>query len=276
MLHQSPEAAREGAAPINLADEFQVFDMLPARCIGHFVSDVRAMPRLRPGEVAVVDTRRQPARSGDVVLMTFGNDYRSIHQTNYRKFGGYTRDERGRRRRFAWWIDPVERPRDRNSLEHRCAAGAPLQMSDGPYTRARLEAATVGRIIGVLTPTAAAVFRETNADVVPPSPPEGFEPARFCLDLEAIGGSVVVDITSDRPVSFTVPACFFDCSEDERRARDEEVARLTSLARHEGAKASVRRYAIGIAGHIRREHPTGNWKMAGVVAIDRAACAPAA
>ena len=273
MLHQKPSDARSGAVPvIDLGRELQVFDALPPRCIAHMVEDGGCLPKLRPGEVVVVDPRQREVRSGAVVLVQWRPDAmrRSLLQTNYRRFGGRWRPvDGGKWKSRAWMVDPINRATSVADLDHRIAAGHATYLSDGPYTRERLKEATVGRVIGILTPAAAASLTRTEA-LPAPTAPAGFDPAVFCCGLSALGGSVMVELSDSPKVGFYIPAFFDYPRREDNEAAHAAADEISGLVRDVGVKACLRSFSIKVAREIRLARPTGEWSVDGVTVLDRA------
>lgn len=113
----------------------------------HFASDTAAYPTVRLGETVIFDPAQREPTNGALCVLEWSNGRRSLLMTSLRKAGG-----KGEMR---WWIDPINRPANREMLEQRLADNRPgnmLHTSDGPYTEDHLRKHLVGTAVGILAP----------------------------------------------------------------------------------------------------------------------------
>lgn len=116
----------------------------PEGMVQHLADGAAAYPLVRRGETVVVDLAQREPAHGALCLLEWNNGTRSILQTNLRALGGSTSP--------AWWVDPINRPVNREAMERLFRGGGMLFSSDGPYSFDHLREKIVGTVVGVLVP----------------------------------------------------------------------------------------------------------------------------
>lgn len=135
---------------------FIVYDCLPAGCIAFPVTDGRAEPLLRPGDIAVVDASDKIPAEGELFVIEWGRPYnphrrlvemwtREFHGADGKPFTG-------------WMVGAYNRPRTyQAAMEEARRTGVLRGGLDGPYRTdgeqaAYLPSILVGKVIGTLEP----------------------------------------------------------------------------------------------------------------------------
>lgn len=125
---------------------FIIYDDLPPGCIAFEAPDDTALPHLRAGEVAVIDTRDQVPMHGEMFLVHYqSSNQPCLLETTRRVI------EAGP----VWWLHPTNRQRSKAELKRRIRCGLGFVLSDGPYDAAPGRDQYVrdliqGRVIGIL------------------------------------------------------------------------------------------------------------------------------
>lgn len=112
-----------------------------------YADDTSAYPLARPGETVVYDPAQREPTHGALCVLECNNGRRSLLLTNLRQVEGKGDPH--------WWVDPVNRPPNREALERQMAERLPgdmLHTSDGPFTVEHLRSKIVGTVVGVLVP----------------------------------------------------------------------------------------------------------------------------
>ena len=137
-----PEVAAKHRAP---PPELPSMSECPAGMSEARVTTAEAYPMVRPGETVIADPSQRDPTEGGLFLLQWNNGHRSVLLTNYRAAGGTNPP--------AWWVDPVNRPANREMMERRLASNVGMMFtSDGPYDAGHLREKIVGAVVGILAP----------------------------------------------------------------------------------------------------------------------------
>jgi hypothetical protein len=115
----------------------ELMSRIPVGCALFPVMDDRSDPHLRRGEIAVVDTADRDPQHGEVYVIEWSSGSRCITQLIGPGFSGFSSSEKDH-----WWTGAL------TSRESVPGFGE-LRMIDGPRSKAGLQKALVGRVIGI-------------------------------------------------------------------------------------------------------------------------------
>ena len=124
-----------------------MFADVPPRHISFPVANQYAMPHLKPGEFAIVDTTDRAPQHGELYVIEYSHPlgpYRQIVQVRNCRKGVCGRPR--------WMVGDLVRLKTAKEIDRALAARVPLRCSDGPYETDYLTTKLVGRIVGVLSP----------------------------------------------------------------------------------------------------------------------------
>jgi hypothetical protein len=119
---------------------FVSYTSLPPHCVAFQVTNNDCLPHLRPGDIAIVDTRQREPAPHELFVIEYGRGRRPTRQI----VELYTK-------RTGWWANACNRPRSYNP-DLRAVSGA-----DGPYAMEGegldyLCDKLVGQVVGILEP----------------------------------------------------------------------------------------------------------------------------